>query len=65
MKEPSRTTSDILVIQPQGLSKAYKGVTALQDLNLEMPKHTIFAFLKLMDVDARQTCAKWPMSRYA
>ncbi len=59
------TTSDILVIQTQGLSKAYKGVTALRDLNLEVPKHTIFGFLDLTGVDAGQTCAKWPIPRSA
>ena len=59
------TTSDILVIQTQGLSKAYKGVTAMRDLNLEVPKHTIFGFLELTDVDAGQTCAKWPILRSA
>ena len=39
------TTPDTLVIQTQRLSKTYKGIAALQDLNLEVPKHTIFGFL--------------------
>ncbi len=59
------TTSDILVIQTQGLSKAYEGVTALRDLDLQVPKHTNFGFLELTDVDAGQTCAKWPIPRSA
>ena len=39
------TTSDTFVIKTQDLSKAYKGVSALQDLNLEVPTHSIFGFL--------------------
>jgi ABC-2 type transport system ATP-binding protein len=38
-------TSNGHVIHTQGLSKAYKGVQALHDLNLEVPKNSIFGFL--------------------
>ena len=33
------------VIHTEGLSKAYKGVKVLHDLNLEVPKNSIFVFL--------------------
>jgi ABC-2 type transport system ATP-binding protein len=33
------------VIYTQGLSKAYKGVKALDGLSLEVPKNSIFGFL--------------------
>jgi ABC-2 type transport system ATP-binding protein len=33
------------VIQTQGLSKVYKGVAALQGLNLNVPRHSIYGFL--------------------
>jgi len=33
------------VIQTRGLSKAYPGVVALNSLDLEVPKNSIFAFL--------------------
>ncbi|RPI82788.1 MAG: ABC transporter ATP-binding protein [Chloroflexi bacterium] len=33
------------VIQTQGLGKAYKGAKVLHDLNLEVPKNSIFGFL--------------------
>ncbi|HSF80017.1 MAG TPA: ABC transporter ATP-binding protein [Anaerolineales bacterium] len=33
------------VIDTQGLSKTYKGVTALKSLDLKVPKHSIFGFL--------------------
>ncbi len=33
------------VIQTQGLSKTYKGVAALRDLDLRVPQHAIFGFL--------------------
>ena len=39
------TATEPFVIKTQGLSKAYMGVTALQDLNLQVPKHTVFGFL--------------------
>ena len=38
-------TSNGNVIQTQGLSKAYKGVQALDGLNLEVPKNSIYGFL--------------------
>ena len=34
-----------LVIETQNLSKAYKGVQALKDLNLKVKEHSIFGFL--------------------
>lgn len=34
-----------MVIQTTGLSKQYKGVSALQGLNLQVPEHSIFGFL--------------------
>jgi ABC-2 type transport system ATP-binding protein len=34
-----------LVIDTKGLSKTYNGVTALDSLNLQVPKHSIFGFL--------------------
>jgi ABC-2 type transport system ATP-binding protein len=34
-----------LVIDSHNLSKAYKGVQALKDLNLKVPQHSIFGFL--------------------
>src|SRR5690606_2169061 len=34
-----------MVIQTRGLSKRYRGVTALQDLSLEVAEHSIFGFL--------------------
>lgn len=37
--------SHALVIQTQGLTKTYKGVNALQSLNLTVPKNSIFGFL--------------------
>jgi len=38
-------TSNRHIIHTQGLSKAYKGVQALQSLNLEVPKNSIYGFL--------------------
>jgi ABC-2 type transport system ATP-binding protein len=38
-------TSNDMVIHTQGLSKAYKGVKALEGLNLQVPKNSIFGFL--------------------
>jgi ABC-type multidrug transport system ATPase subunit len=37
--------SDSLVISTHGLSKTYKGVNALQPLDLEVARHSIFGFL--------------------
>jgi len=37
--------SNSLVIQTKNLSKTYKGVQALKDLNLTVPQHSIFGFL--------------------
>jgi ABC-2 type transport system ATP-binding protein len=37
--------NDTLVIDTRGLSKAYKGVNALQGLNLHVARHAIFGFL--------------------
>jgi energy-coupling factor transporter ATP-binding protein EcfA2 len=37
--------SDSLVIETRHLSKAYKGVQALKDLNLAVRQHSIFGFL--------------------
>ena len=33
------------IIKTEGLSKRYNGVAALQDLNLTVPRHSIFGFL--------------------
>jgi ABC-2 type transport system ATP-binding protein len=38
-------TSNALVIETHNLSKAYKEVHALKDLNLTVPQHSIFGFL--------------------
>ena len=38
-------TPDTLVIETHNLSKAYKGVQALKDLNLTVKQHSIFGFL--------------------
>jgi ABC-2 type transport system ATP-binding protein len=38
-------TSETLVISTHGLSKSYKGVTALKALDLQVPKNSIFGFL--------------------
>src|SRR3712207_7681663 len=38
-------TSDTFVIKTEGLTKTYKGVNALQDLDLQVPRHSIFGFL--------------------
>jgi ABC-2 type transport system ATP-binding protein len=38
-------SNDTLVIETHGLSKAYKGVNALQGLNLQVARHSIFGFL--------------------
>lgn len=37
--------SDSFVIQTRGLTKTFKGVNALQVLDLNVPKHSIFGFL--------------------
>lgn len=37
--------TDPYVIQTDGLTKTYRGVSALQDLNLTVPRHSIFGFL--------------------
>lgn len=37
--------SESFVIQTNNLTKTYKGVNALQSLNLSVPKHSIFGFL--------------------
>ena len=37
--------SNSLVIETRNLSKAYKGVQALKDLNLTVKQHSIFGFL--------------------
>ena len=39
------STADSLVIRTEGLSKAYKGVVALDGLNLAVPQNSIFGFL--------------------
>ena len=38
-------TTDTSVIKTDGLTKTYKGASALQDLNLTVPRHSIFGFL--------------------
>ena len=38
-------TTDTFVIKTAGLTKTYKGVTGLEDLNLTVPRHSIFGFL--------------------
>ena len=38
-------TTDTPVIKTDGLTKTYKGVSALQDLSLTVPRHSIFGFL--------------------
>src|SRR5215210_7819413 len=38
-------TPDTYVIKTDGLTKTYKGVSALQDLSLSVPRHSIFGFL--------------------
>jgi ABC-2 type transport system ATP-binding protein len=38
-------SNDTLIIETHGLSKAYKGVSALQGLNLQVARHSIFGFL--------------------
>jgi ABC-2 type transport system ATP-binding protein len=38
-------TPDPFVISTQGLTKTYKGVNALQSLDLQVPRHSIFGFL--------------------
>ncbi len=38
-------TTDPFVIRTDGLAKTYKGVSALQDLSLTVPRHSIFGFL--------------------
>ena len=37
--------SNTLVIHTQGLSKTFKGVNALQSLDLKVPRNSIFGFL--------------------
>ncbi|MCC6611892.1 MAG: ABC transporter ATP-binding protein [Anaerolineae bacterium] len=37
--------TNTLVINTQGLTKTFKGVNALQSLDLKVPKHSIFGFL--------------------
>ena len=37
--------SEQLVISTHGLSKTYRGASALQDLSLTVPRHSIFGFL--------------------
>jgi ABC-2 type transport system ATP-binding protein len=39
------TSQDGIVIETRGLTKTFKGVKALQDLSLRVPKHSIFGFL--------------------
>jgi ABC-2 type transport system ATP-binding protein len=39
------TDNDTLVISTQDLTKTFKGVNALQSLNLKVPKNSIFGFL--------------------
>ncbi len=38
-------TPDPYVIQTDGLTKTYRGFSALQDLSLTVPRHSIFGFL--------------------
>jgi len=38
-------TASSLVIETRSLSKTYKGVKALKDLNLTVKQHSIFGFL--------------------
>jgi ABC-2 type transport system ATP-binding protein len=38
-------TTDTFVINTEGLTKTYKGVNALQALDLQVPRHSIFGFL--------------------
>ena len=38
-------TNDTWIIKTDGLSKHYNGVAALEDLNLHVPRHSIFGFL--------------------
>ncbi len=37
--------TNTFVIKTQGLSKTYNGITALQDLDLQVPRHSVFGFL--------------------
>src|SRR5438128_888576 len=39
------TAPDQYVIDTHGLTKAYAGVAVLKELNLKVPKHSIFGFL--------------------
>ena len=39
------SSDETTVIRTQGLSKVYKGVTALQDLDLTVRRHSICGFL--------------------
>ena len=39
------SVSENIVIQTNNLTKTYKGVNALQSLNLSVPKNSIFGFL--------------------
>src|SRR5215210_3632462 len=39
------STPETFVIHTQGLTKTYAGVTALQELDLQVPRHAIFGFL--------------------
>jgi ABC-2 type transport system ATP-binding protein len=45
MKGVNMQTNNSLVIETHNLSKAYKEVEALKDLNLKVPQHSIFGFL--------------------
>src|SRR4051794_39268109 len=40
-----RHTADASVIKTASLTKTFKGVSALQDLSLTVPRHSIFGFL--------------------
>jgi hypothetical protein len=44
-KDTAMQTTDTSVIKTDGLTKTYKGVSALQDLSLTVPRHSIFGFL--------------------
>ena len=56
-------TPDTSVIKTDGLTKTYGGASALQDLSLTVPRHSIFGFLGPNGAGKNLTHRAWSSPR--
>ena len=63
MKDIVMDTTDTNVIDTRGLGKTYKGVSALQDLSLTVPRYSIFGFLGPNGAGKNLTHRAWSSPR--